>query len=82
MLLTFWWFRASYPIFFISTVNAALLTSVIVMLITLFIFGVLKTTFTLGWDVGKVRIMFNGIQMVLTGSVAAGAAWALVRLIE
>lgn len=70
------------PYFFISTVNAALLTSVIVMLITLFIFGVLKTTFTLGWDVGKVRIMFNGIQMVLTGSVAAGAAWALVRLIE
>lgn len=70
------------PYFFVSTVNSALLISVIVMLITLFIFGILKTTFTLGWDCGKARIVFNGVQMVLTGGVAAGAAWALVRLIE
>lgn len=70
------------PYFFIKTVDAALLISVIVMLTTLFVFGVLKTTFTLGWDCGKTRIAFNGVQMVLTGGIAAGAAWALVKLIE
>ncbi|VVT56434.1 uncharacterized protein SAPINGB_P005056 [Magnusiomyces paraingens] len=70
------------PYFFIHSIDTSLMVSVVVMLVTLFIFGVLKTTFTLGWQCGNVRILSNGLQMVLTGSVAAGAAWGLVRLIE
>lgn len=70
------------PYFFISSVQTSLMVSVIIMLITLFVFGVLKTTFTLGWQCGRGKIISNGFQMVLTGGVAAGCAWGLVKLLE
>ncbi|ODQ64188.1 DUF125-domain-containing protein [Nadsonia fulvescens var. elongata DSM 6958] len=70
------------PYFFTESVQQGLLLSAIVMAITLFIFGALKTVFSLGTDVSKVKVVVNGVQMLLTGSIAAGAAWMLVRAIE
>lgn len=70
------------PYFFTSHVNDGLLYSVIVMLITLFIFGCSKTVITLGSDCGRGCITWNGVQMMLIGGLAAGAAWGLVKLIE
>jgi VIT1/CCC1 family predicted Fe2+/Mn2+ transporter len=70
------------PYFFTQTVEQGLIVSAIVMAITLFIFGVVKTIVSLGNDCPKQKILVNGFQMLLTGGVAAGAAWALVRAIE
>lgn len=70
------------PYFFTSTVESGLIISAIVMAITLFIFGVAKTIVSLGSDCSKPKIISNGFQMLLTGGIAAGAAWALVRAIE
>ncbi|KAG7193720.1 uncharacterized protein KQ657_000410 [Scheffersomyces spartinae] len=70
------------PYFFTDVVKTGLLISVIVMLITLFIFGYVKTAISLGDHCGLNKKVGEGIQMVLIGSVAAGAAWSLVYLIE
>jgi VIT1/CCC1 family predicted Fe2+/Mn2+ transporter len=70
------------PYFFTAHVDDGLMWSVIVMLITLFIFGCTKTVISLGSDVGRGCITWNGIQMTLIGGLAAGAAWGLVKLIE
>lgn len=70
------------PYFFTSVVKTGLLISVIVMLITLFIFGYVKTAISLGEDCGTHKKVGEGFQMVLIGSIAAGAAWTLVYLIE
>lgn len=70
------------PYFFTETVQSGLVVSVIVMAITLFMFGVVKTLVSLGTDCSRQKVLINGFQMLLTGGVAAGAAWALVRVIE
>ncbi|KAK6465700.1 protein CCC1 [Scheffersomyces coipomensis] len=70
------------PYFFTDVVRTGLLISVIVMLITLFAFGYIKTAISLGDDCGYHKKVFEGVQMVAIGSVAAGAAWTLVYLIE
>lgn len=70
------------PYFFCSVVKTGLITSVIVMVLTLFIFGYIKTSVSLGEDCGTHKKFIEGFQMVLTGSVAAGAAWTLVFLID
>lgn len=70
------------PYFFCTVVKTGLITSVIVMLITLFIFGYIKTSISLGEDCGRGKKFIEGIQMVAIGSVAAGAAWTLVYFID
>lgn len=70
------------PYFFCDVVKTGLIVSVIVMVITLFIFGYVKTSVSLGEDCGMHRKVLEGLQMVAIGSVAAGAAWTLVYLIE
>lgn len=70
------------PYFFTSSVEYGLIISAIVMAITLFIFGVVKTLVSLGNDCPRHRVFINGLQMLLTGGLAAGAAWGLVRAIE
>lgn len=70
------------PYFFTETVESGLIISVIVMALTLFIFGVTKTIVSLGSDCSRKKIFINGFQMLLTGGVAAGAAWGLLRIIE
>lgn len=70
------------PYFFCSVVRTGLLVSVIVMLITLFIFGYVKTSISLGEDCGTGKKVWEGVQMVIIGSVAAGAAWTLVYFID
>ena len=70
------------PYFFTSEVKTGLLVSVIVMIITLFIFGFVKTSISLGDECGNAKKLSEGFQMVVIGSVAAGAAWTLVYFIE
>lgn len=70
------------PYFFCDTVKTGLIISVVVMVVTLFIFGFVKTSVSLGDDCGTQRKVLEGLQMVIIGSVAAGAAWTLVYLIE
>ncbi|KAK6459558.1 VIT family-domain-containing protein [Scheffersomyces xylosifermentans] len=70
------------PYFFTKVVRTGLLVSVIVMLITLFLFGYVKTSISLGEECGRSKKVIEGVQMVAIGSIAAGAAWTLVYLIE
>ncbi|CAN3373866.1 hypothetical protein DIURU_004380 [Diutina rugosa] len=70
------------PYFFCHHVGTGLMVSVIVMLITLFIFGYVKTVVSLGPDCGSWKRVSEGLQMVAIGSVAAGSAWTLVYLID
>lgn len=70
------------PYFFCDVVRTGLIVSVIVMVVTLFIFGYVKTSVSLGDDCGTMRKVLEGFQMVAIGSVAAGAAWTLVYLID
>ncbi|KAK9472474.1 VIT family-domain-containing protein [Dipodascopsis tothii] len=69
-----------FPYFFVHTVQLGLMLSVILMIITLMIFGIVKTILT--GNNSKWQALFGGIQMVITGCVAAGAAWGMVRLID
>lgn len=70
------------PYFFCDVVRTGLIVSVIVMVVTLFIFGYVKTIVSLGEDCGTHRKVIEGFQMVAIGSVAAGSAWTLVYLID
>lgn len=72
------------PYFFVNQVLVALYCSVAVMAGTLLAFGYIKTGVVRGWR-GKENILAGvkgGIQMVIVGGVAAGAAIGLVRLIN
>lgn len=71
-----------FPYFFTTYVYTGFIISVIVMVITLFWFGYLKTSVSLGDEASLGKKVSEGFQMVLIGSLAAGAAWGLVRLIE
>ncbi|KAM9936892.1 hypothetical protein OXX80_003578 [Metschnikowia pulcherrima] len=70
------------PYFFCNVVRTGLIVSVVVMIVTLFIFGYVKTSVSLGDDCGTKKKVLEGLQMVAIGSVAAGAAWTLVYFIE
>lgn len=70
------------PYFFCHVVKTGLIISVVVMLITLFVFGFIKTSISLGDDCGNAKKTLEGLQMVLIGSIAAGAAWTLVYFID
>ncbi|CDK26692.1 unnamed protein product [Kuraishia capsulata CBS 1993] len=69
------------PYFFTDLVKTGFIISCVVMVITLFIFGFFKAFISLG-ECSSVRKVSEGFQMVVVGSVAAGSAWALVRLID
>lgn len=70
------------PYFFVDRVYDGLILSIAVMVFALFAFGYVKTCAVMGWTGARnVREAgFGGIQMVVVGSVAAGAAMGLVRL--
>lgn len=72
------------PYFFVGPhqVYEGLYISIGVMVIALFIFGYVKTCVVAGWDGGhNIRGgCYGGVQMVVVGSAAAGAAMGLVRL--
>lgn len=74
------------PYFFVGPGDAfsALKWSIAVMAVALFVFGYGKTCFVTGWK-GKENVRggaFGGVQMVLVGGVAAGAAMGLVKLFQ
>ena len=62
----------------------ALWISIGVMVVALFTFGWCKTGVVNGWRGRKniTRCIIGGVQMVVVGSVAAGAAVGLVRAID
>src|SRR5215470_780878 len=64
------------PYMFASTAQAALLASVVLTLAALLIFGFVKGRFT------GTRPVRSALQTALIGSVAAGAAFAIARLIS
>lgn len=71
------------PYFIVDRVIVALYCSIGVMAVTLLVFGYIKTGVVRGWR-GRENVMaslWGGLQMVLVGGVAAGAAIALVRVI-
>lgn len=70
------------PYFCVDEVYQGLYISIGVMVLALFVFGYVKTCVVVGWDGGKnIRAgCFGGVQMVVVGSAAAGAAMGLVRL--
>lgn len=70
------------PYFFASVVETGFVFSVLIMIITLFAFGYVKTVLSLGTDAPQRSRLYNGVSMLLTGGFAAGAAWTLVRFIE
>ena len=63
-------------------VYLGLYISIGVMVVALFAFGYVKEGVVIGFGGGKSirRCCFSGVQMVIVGSVAAGAAMGLVRL--
>ncbi|KAK9380650.1 VIT family-domain-containing protein [Kockiozyma suomiensis] len=69
-----------FPYFFVNTVQLGLILSSVIMIVTLFVFGVAKTIFT--GNNSKAQAAWGGVQMVITGAVAAGAAYAMVRFID
>jgi vacuolar iron transporter family protein len=62
-------------------VYTGLYISIGVMICALFSFGYVKTCVVIGWRGGRnIREgCFGGLQMVIIGSIAAGAAMGLVR---
>lgn len=69
------------PYFFVDMVYTGLYLSIGVMVVALFAFGYCKTCVVEGWEGrGAVcRGCWGGVQMVVVGSAAAGAAMGLVR---
>lgn len=67
-----------------TEVLRALWISIGVMVVALFAFGWVKTGVVRGWR-GRVNVLLavkGALQMVVVGSVAAGAAVGLVRAIN
>ncbi|KAL1957264.1 hypothetical protein VTO42DRAFT_6170 [Malbranchea cinnamomea] len=72
------------PYFCLDRVIVALYYSIGVMAVTLLVFGYIKTCIVRGWH-GRENVIAGiqgGIQMVVVGGLAAGAAIALVRAID
>lgn len=68
------------PYFFVEKIFEALYISMGVMAVALFAFGYVKTCVVEGWEGGaKVKAgMGGGVQMMVVGGAAAGAAMGLV----
>lgn len=69
------------PYFFVSSVGTGLIYSIIIMVITLFWFGVFKSQMSMGYDCPIRKQVSEGFQMIAVGGVAAGAAWYFVKLL-
>jgi VIT1/CCC1 family predicted Fe2+/Mn2+ transporter len=69
------------PYFFVNHVDTGLFISIVIMAFTLFIFGYVKATMSLGEQCSKSQKVFEAVQMVLVGGSAAGSAWFLVKMI-
>lgn len=72
------------PYFVVDRVVMALWWSVAVMAVTLLVFGYVKTCIVRGWA-GRENILAGvrgGVEMCVVGGVAAGAAVALVKVIQ
>jgi vacuolar iron transporter family protein len=74
------------PYFFVGPQDAfsALKWSIATMVVALFLFGYSKTCFVTGWK-GRDNVkggVYGGVQMVIVGGVAAGAAMGLVKLFQ
>jgi len=74
------------PYFFVGPDEAfyALRWSIATMVVALFVFGYVKTCFVSGWK-GTQNIrrgVTGGVQMVIVGGVAAGAAMGLVKVFQ
>jgi VIT1/CCC1 family predicted Fe2+/Mn2+ transporter len=63
------------PYMLINNLHTALLVSVLVTLVALFLFGYIKGRFT------GTKPLKNGVQTVVVGGLAAGVAFLLARLI-
>ncbi|KAM0286789.1 hypothetical protein ACHAQH_000809 [Verticillium albo-atrum] len=75
-----------FPYFFVDEgqVDLALWISVLVMAVALFAFGYVKTCAVSGWHGGRCvwEAVKGGVEMVLVGGAAAGAAMGLVKLFD
>ncbi|RCK64307.1 Protein CCC1 [Candida viswanathii] len=70
------------PYFFTDNVITGLITSVAAMLVVLMLFGYFKCSISMGDNCPTHKKFASGLEMVIVGSIAAGAAWGLVYLIE
>ncbi|EMG50473.1 CCC1 Protein CCC1 [Candida maltosa Xu316] len=70
------------PYFFTTDVIKGLITSVIAMVVVLMLFGYFKCSISMGEGCPTYKKLSSGLEMVVVGSIAAGAAWGLVFLIE
>ncbi|KAK1675134.1 Ccc1 family [Colletotrichum godetiae] len=70
------------PYFFASSVGRGLLWSIIVCLIALFAFGAGKSWLLGDGQTSRIRCLWEGLQMLLFGCCAAGAAVLCVRLVD
>ena len=64
------------PYFFVSSTQQGLIISVIITLICLYVFGFFKSKLT------GVSPITGGFKIMLIGALAAGAAFAIAKLIE
>lgn len=69
------------PYFFVHEVGIGLIWSVVVMTITLFWFGYVKTQVSMSNNCTLQKKISEGFQMVGVGGIAAGAAWFFVRIL-
>ena len=70
------------PYFFMDRIKEALEVSIGVMAIALFVFGYVKTCVVEGWE-GREKVQAGvggGVQMIVVGGAATGAAMGLVYL--
>lgn len=71
-----------FPYFFTKHVGTGLIFSVVIMLVTLFIFGYIKTILTMSDAANLEKKIKEGFQMVMVGSIAAGSAWFCVKMLD
>jgi VIT1/CCC1 family predicted Fe2+/Mn2+ transporter len=72
------------PYFFAGNITKALVWSIGIMVLALFLFGYVKTCLNVGWRSGTnvLHGVIGGAQMVLVGGAAAGAAMGIVRAFD
>ncbi|SCU95735.1 LANO_0E11210g1_1 [Lachancea nothofagi CBS 11611] len=70
------------PYFFVEEVGSGLAISIILMSITLFLFGYVKASISMSDSCTVGRKISEGVQMLAVGGMAAGAAWFMVRVID
>ncbi|TDZ29018.1 Vacuolar iron transporter cccA [Colletotrichum spinosum] len=75
-----------FPYFFVPSedVHLALYVSVAVMAVALFVFGYIKTCIVSGWHGSRCvrQGVVGGLEMVIVGGAAAGAAMGLVKAFD